>query len=249
MRRKGRKILLNRLIVADVGQHRVENGELGTVGRNRHARLRHKGEKADGFQRYRFAAGVRTSDDELTSIVLKLDCDGDDGAAFTFKVALEQRMARVVQEQACGVPLSASGFRNWATFGRRRSEAAVPTCAEEGFYAVVVFGEAGLGELQFEFREGFQRGLNFAGLRTDMLCHFEQDAMDLRQLFFEQPHEFIVLLDCLEGLDEDGLAAGARAVNDALHAPFLLDLDWNDETLAADGDQFILYCAAFREPT
>src|SRR5579863_1302802 len=34
-------------------------------------------------------------------------------------------------------------------------------------------------------------------------------------------------------------------MNDALDAPLLLDFYRNDETLAADGDQFVLNCPAF----
>ncbi len=43
-------------------------------------------------------------------------------------------------------------------------------------------------------------------------------------LLVEQAHQLVVLLDGLERLDEDGLAAGGRSVRDALHAPALLGL-------------------------
>src|ERR1700689_3110923 len=71
--------------------------------------------------------------------------------------------------------------------------------------------------------------------------------MNLGELFVEQADEFVVLLDSFEGLDVDGLAAGAGAVNYALDAPFLLDLDGDDEAFAADGYEFVLPGAAFGE--
>src|SRR5229473_8572230 len=71
--------------------------------------------------------------------------------------------------------------------------------------------------------------------------------MNLGLLFIEQAHEFVDLLDGLERLDKDSLSAGTCAVDDALHASFLLDFHRDHETLAADGDQFILHGPAFGE--
>ncbi len=68
--------------------------------------------------------------------------------------------------------------------------------------------------------------------------------MDLDEFLFQQADEFVVLFDGFEGLDEDRLAAGAGAVNYALHAAFLLDFDGDDEAFAADGDEFVLHGAA-----
>ena len=82
---------------------------------------------------------------------------------------------------------------------------------------------------------------------SDLARHVKQDAMNLGQLFVEQADQFIILLDGFQRFDEYGLAAGAGAMDNALHAAFLLDLYGDDEALAADGDQFILRCAAFGE--
>ena len=101
--------------------------------------------------------------------------------------------------------------------------------------------------MQFEFGENFGGGQNRVGIFPDLARHFEQDAMNLGEFFIQQPHQFVVLLDGFERLDEDGLATGTGAVDDALHAAFLLDLHGDDETLAADGDEFVLHGAAFGE--
>src|SRR5277367_548323 len=85
------------------------------------------------------------------------------------------------------------------------------------------------------------------GVFADAAGHFEEDAMNLGELFVEQADEFVILLDGFQGFDVDGLAAGAGAVNYALDAAFLLNFDGDDEAFAADGDEFVLHGAAFGE--
>src|SRR5579883_2750172 len=95
--------------------------------------------------------------------------------------------------------------------------------------------------------EGVERGADGAGALCDAASHFQQDAVDLGLFFVEEANEVVVLLDGVERLDEDGLSAGAGAVYDAGDAAFQLDLDGDDEALAADGDQLVLHGAAFGE--
>ena len=63
MRRKRREILLDRLIVPNVGENGVEDRHVGAIGGNGDSRLRHQSEQTEGFQSDGFAAGVRASDD------------------------------------------------------------------------------------------------------------------------------------------------------------------------------------------
>ena len=129
-----------------------------------------------------------------------------------------------------------------ASDGRERPS---PTCSRPHIklhrYAVVVFGEAGFGELEFEFGQDVGGGQDRVGVFSDLARHLQQDAMDLGLLFIQQADQFVVLLDGFERLDKDGLSAGTGAVNYALHAAFLLDFYRDDETLAADGDEFVLH--------
>ena len=67
VRRKCRQVLLDRLVVADVGQHRVKHRQFGAIGRNRHSRLRHQRQQSHGFQRDSFAACVRAGDDQFAA--------------------------------------------------------------------------------------------------------------------------------------------------------------------------------------
>ena len=73
--------------------------------------------------------------------------------------------------------------------------------------------------------------------------------MNLRQFFFEHPHQFIVLLNGFERLDEHGLPTGTGAVDHTLDTPFLLRLHRNYKSFAADCDQLILQSAAFGQPS
>jgi hypothetical protein len=52
-------------------------------------------------------------------------------------------------------------------------------CCQLHRYAVVVLGEAGFGELEFQFCEHVDGGQNRLGLRADALRHFQEDAVDL----------------------------------------------------------------------
>src|SRR5260221_760389 len=112
-------------------------------------------------------------------------------------------------------------------------------------YAVVIFGEAGFGELKFEFGEGIGGDQDCIRVLADLARHLEEDAMNLGLFFIQQADEFVVLLDWFERLEQEGLSAGTCAVDDSLHAAYLLDFYPDDETLAADGDEFILHGAAF----
>src|ERR1700732_4871929 len=71
--------------------------------------------------------------------------------------------------------------------------------------------------------------------------------MDLGLFFIAQSDKFVVLLDGFERLAKDSLSAETGAVDDARHAAFLSDFHRDHETLAADGDQFVLHGAAFGE--
>ena len=79
---EGGEILLDRLIVADVGEDGVEDGEFGAIGGNGDSGLRHQGEEADGFQGDGFAAGVGAGDDELAARAFEFDGDWDYGDGF-----------------------------------------------------------------------------------------------------------------------------------------------------------------------
>ena len=222
----------------------VENRQVGAIRRDGNAGLRHQREQAERFQGDGLAAGVGSGDHELAMVAFELDGDGDDLRVLELQIALEERMSGAVEEQASFARLGRARAPV-PTQALVRTRALVPTQAHR--HAVVVFGEAGFGELEFEFGEDVGGGQNRIRVFADLARHFKQDAMDLALFFIQQAHQFVILLDGFERLDKHGLSAGTGAVHHALHAAFLLDFYRDDEALAADGDQFVLHRAAFGE--
>ena len=67
---KGRKGLLDALLVADIRKYTAENRDLASVcGRYHHSAHGHKGKKSDGFEGNGFAAGVGSGYDEGVKIL------------------------------------------------------------------------------------------------------------------------------------------------------------------------------------
>ena len=64
--------------------------------------------------------------------------------------------------------------------------------------------------------------------------------MNLGLLFFEQPHQLVVLLDGLQRLDIDRQARRTRPVHHAADAPLEFAAHRNDEAVAANGDDVVL---------
>src|SRR5713101_2400975 len=231
MRRESGEVLLDRLIVADIRQYRIEYRHLGSVGGNWNAGLCHQSQQTDRFERYRFTTGVGAGDHQLTALGFELDADWNHLGSFEFKISFQQGMASVVQKQA-----------SFARPGQPR--AAVPTLvllacdrrAQLRGHAVVIFGEVGFGKLHLQLTKDRLRREDGLRLLADAPSHLQQDAVNLRQFFVEQPYQFIVLFNRLQGLDEYGLAARTGSVHDALHAAFLLNLYGDDKAFPTDGD-------------
>ena len=78
MRGKGGEILFDGLIVADIGEYRVEDWHLGAVSGNRNSGLRHHGQQSERFQGDGFAAGVGAGDHKLPAVAFEFDGDGND---------------------------------------------------------------------------------------------------------------------------------------------------------------------------
>ena len=78
MRRERAQAGLDRLLVADVGEHRSEDRHARAVGRrNSQARLRHQRQQPGGLQGDGLAAGVRARDQQDTRRRNHLDRDGN----------------------------------------------------------------------------------------------------------------------------------------------------------------------------
>src|SRR5579864_4884841 len=222
VRGEGGKILLDRLVVADIGKHGIKHRQPRRGGGHGNAGLRHEREQAKSFEAHGFAAGVGAADNELAMGGVHFKRERDYLAALGFEVALQQRMAR-------GAQLS-------KVFSELRAD------------AIVVHGETRLADLQLNFSHHVGGCGDGFTVLAQALSHFLQDAADLSLLFFQQTDKIVVLLNGFQRLNEHGLSAGACAVNDAIDALTLLSLYGNDKALTADGDEFVLHGAAFCQP-
>ena len=85
------------------------------------------------------------------------------------------------------------------------------------------------------------------GLHPNLPRHGQKNAPGLGLLFFDQPHQLIVLLDGLERLQVNRLPAGGGAMHHPGNTPLMLRLHRDHKTLPADSDQVLLRAASFRE--
>ena len=85
------------------------------------------------------------------------------------------------------------------------------------------------------------------GLHSDLARHGQEDAPGLGLLFFDQPHQLVILLDGLERLQVDRLPTRRRAMHHPGNAPLILRLDRDHETFSPNRDQVFLRAAALRK--
>src|SRR5262249_33019038 len=77
VRAKGAERLFEALFVADVRENLLEHRHVAPLpGGDVHARLRHQAQRARRFEAHRFAAGVRSRDDEQVEAHTQADVDG-----------------------------------------------------------------------------------------------------------------------------------------------------------------------------
>ena len=75
VRRKSAKALFDRLIVADIRQHLLENRKRRFTRRHRHPGLRHERQQSGGLERHRLSAGVRPADEQRAALGIQLQAD------------------------------------------------------------------------------------------------------------------------------------------------------------------------------
>src|ERR1035441_7280486 len=98
-------------------------------------------------------------------------------------------MSGAVEKEASCPPLG----RASATVPTRIFPTRIFVSGQSYGYAVVVFGEAGFGELKFQFGQYVGGGENRFGVLSDLACHLEQDAMDFGLFLIQQADQFVVL--------------------------------------------------------
>ena len=214
VRGKGGEFGLDGLRVADIGEKCSEDGKARRSCGYGESCLGHHGEQCRGLEGDGFATCVGAADDELARVGGEFKRERNNATINGAQVLLEQRMAGGVKAKQIGRD------------GRG--------------HAIVVAGEAGAGEKRID--EGEHTGT--LDQRLSIAAHLtgerDKDAMDLGLFLFEEADEFVVLLDGFEGLDVDGLAGRADAVNYAGDAALEFAANGDDEAVAANGDEVFL---------
>ena len=141
-------------LVADIGQHLLEDRKLGFGRGHGQPGLRHQGEQADGLQRDRFAAGVGAADQQRAAV-----CASSSSEIGTTCLRCRRSTS------------ASSGWR------ASRSSSRV---AEARNGAIEIDGEARLGEEQFQLAQGVQRLADGFGVAAQAGGQLAQDAVDFR---------------------------------------------------------------------
>jgi len=153
--------------------------------------------------------------------LMMLEGEGNDASSAGFEPLFEQRVAGQFEAE---------------TFRRKA-----------GADAVVVHAEAGPGLERVHQRQDASAGDERFGVGSDEAGESDKDAVDLGLLFFEQPNQFVVLLDGFKRFNVDGLSGRAGAVNHAGDLALLLGFDGDDKAVPADGDEVVLRLVVGRE--
>ena len=114
---------------------------------------------------------------------------------------------------------------------------------KDGPNTIQILRELRVGKVRFHLRQHLGATRERACLLADGLRHRDEDAVDLRLLLIHQAHEFVVELDGLHRLDEDGLSRRRGAVDNAGNLAAELCLYGNHKAVAANGDEVFLRAA------
>ncbi len=199
VRREGREVLLDRLLVPDVGDHERKEAEDGALaGRHPEPRHPHQGEETEGLERHRLPTHVRSGDDEEPGFAAELEVERHHFLGPRRAGEREQRMA--------------AGAHGDRPAGAELGEDAVPIAIEtRRRLDPIQAGELGRGP-------GKHRRLaaHLGGKRGE-------DAPHLGPLGLLGLAEPVSELDDLERLHEHGAARGRPVVDHAAHASQPID--------------------------
>jgi hypothetical protein len=234
VRREGAEVRRDRLLVADVGEHRPEHRQGGPFGRRDvQPRLRHQGEEPGRLERHGLAAGVRPGDDEdgggrRKDHVHRHRRLGPDraGLALVLLVAFHLAQPRVHGRDEQGM---AGGPQVQRAVGAERRAHAADQPRE---------ARAGLHDI--ELRGGPEHPLQIERPGAERVGEREEDPPDFLGLLLGQGHDVVVDLDGAERLEEEARPARGAAVDDARDRAAVLGAHEQHVAAVAVGDDLVL---------
>jgi len=241
---EGAEVGVDRLLVADVGEHSPEHREPRPRGRGDvQASLRHQRQEAGRLQRDRLAAGVWPGDDEDGGGRRQQDVHrhrlGGHLAGVAAKAALPLLRLAVLALRAGQLLGDRPNQQGMA--GRPQLETAV--ARDRRLDAAHQGREAGLGLDHVELGRGVQRPLQIERPAAEGIGERQQDAPDLRRFLLLQRHDLVVDVHRAEGLEVEARAARRAAVNDPGDGRPVLGADDQHVAAVAVGDDLVLQVA------
>ena len=206
MRRIGREVILQALLVADVNHHIFKyTAAAARPHGDAQSGLQHILQQSDGLQTHRLTAGVGTGDNQHALLGLQHDVEGHDAV---FQMELKQRMARPDPvDEWRGLHLRLKGIHR--------------------------LGQPRLGLDEIDLSQESERVEYLTYMGPDAGRHHREDADDLLPFLGLEFPDVVVGLDDLGGLNIDGAAGGALVVDDALYLPLHRRHDGNDQPAVA----------------
>ena len=210
MGRKGGKGLLNGLLVSNVGEHLVENGQLRPkLPGDLQAGLGHQGKQADGFKRHGFAARIRAGNDQGGKGGAQLHRTGND----LFRV--DQRMADTDQADD-------------------------PVLVQFGGNGPHLPGQLALGKYKIQMGQKNDVLLDHVRLFADGGGQGGEDPFDLFPLLGGPFADLVAELDDRQRLHKQGSARGTLILHDARDIGAEFGADGNHVPAVSDGDDGLL---------
>ena len=218
MPRKGRQVLLDALLVADIGMHlgEQEHPAVGSAG-NRQPGTHHEHQQTEGFEGHALAAGVGTADDQ--QLVCRLQAQIDRLGILRMQTAVgaahEQRMAGPEQ----------GDFRRGGQLRRHGT----------GHPGKMAAGRAHVETCQYPLIVA-----QSVPLVADTGGQAPQNALLFALLLALQGLQFVIPGEDRIGLDEQGLAAGRLVMHQAFDSALGIGSHRHHVPAVALGDDAIL---------
>ncbi len=205
-------------MIADIGQHHIEQRKFRFGGRNGKTRVGHQRQQPGGLERYGLAACIRPADQQRAVPLIERQGYRNHRLILRAQDVFEQRMARLHLTPAFARPA-----------GLRRGTAHAKAIANSAFAK----------SNSIRPKASAVRAISAADWRN-RASELAQNAVNFAQLLFAHAHQLIVEIDCFERLDEQRVAASAGAVDHSFHATFAARDHGNHESIVADGHKVFL---------
>ncbi len=225
------------MLIADVGEDVVEDGQARFVGRHVQPGLGHQGHQPHRLQADRLAAGVGAGDEDDKHVLLQRQVRRH------HRLGVKQRVAGGFDpDSGAGVQVARRGrpvLPHLAVAGRLGLRCA-PPLDKARLDGVDRQGVVGAGEDRIQLGYALDDALDSIALVGHLFGEFAQDALNLLLLLHQQAAILVIEFHRAQWLDPQRRPAAALVVDDALEPAFGVGAQGDDVPAAALGDNPLL---------